>query len=597
MKKIIAVSVLAAAVVGGAVWKFSAETSFETDVASLKTAELASHSDHLAVIPTDTLFYMGSLEPVSAKDMMASMSSMYQFADPSMRPAMAEMLNKAESVGGKFAVSLFNFFMAGLSDPQVMFEQTGAKDKLFSSLYSVGLMPVLRYEADKARFDQFIAGLEADAKISAVSKELNGVSYRSYPLAEGAAKAVELIVSHYEGDAVFTMALADTDAQSLSVALGMEKPSSSLKSSGAVQQMQSEYDYLPDSLGFLSIKEIITALTSTNNSAGETLAELEQGDQAWLQEIRSPVCAAEFSGIADVWPRWVTGYRELEYSEEGLSGEFHMAIEIKHDALNATLQKIRGHLPSDLTAGIPHVFSMALGLDVSRIDEVLSEIAGHAEGFQYQCSLLQKLNGTADSINSVRPMVAMSTGMARGLKGLRLSLFDIQGDLQSGEVSDVDALVSLSGDQIRAFINIMMAMNPEGGMIDIPADGSPVALPLPAELRQQASEPIETFLAVKEDHAVLFTGETAGSVQAQVLDEALNEDGFLFFSMDYGKYMKLMSSFMDIAADNPEMGEQEKADLQAIQKAFENIDYKEELLMRFTGKGLELSGKVAINNQ
>ena len=274
-----------------------------------------------------------------------------------------------------------------------------------------------------------------------------------------------------------------------------------------------------------------------------------------------------------------------------------MAIEIKHDALNATLQKIRGHLPTDLTSGMPHMFSMALGLDVSRIGEVLGEIAGHAEGLQYQCSLLQQLNGTTEAINGVRPMVAMSTGMARGLTGLRMSLFDLQGDLQSGEVSDVDAMVSLSGDQIRAFINIMMAMNPEGGMINIPADGSPVALPLPAELLQKTSQAIEAYLAVKENHAVMFTGKTAASLQEKVLDEALNEDGLLFFSMDYGNYMQLMGSFMDIAAQGQNVSLQEKADMQAFRDAFKNIDYKEEVLVRFTGKGLEITGSIEIKNQ
>ncbi|MEH6357923.1 MAG: hypothetical protein V7745_02975 [Pseudomonadales bacterium] len=596
MNKLITGAVLAVAVVAGTVWTFSGDTPSRTTETNFTTAALDSHSDHLALIPADTLFYIGSLEPVSAKDMMASMSSMYQLADPSMQPVMDEFFNKAESTGGKFAASLVNFFLAGMSDPQATFEKTGAKDELFSSVYSVGLMPVLRYEADKARFDQFITQLETDAQVSAITKELNGVAYRSYPLTEGAPKALNIIVAHHAGDAIFTLALADTEQQNLSIALGFQQPVESLKDSGTIQRIKNEYGYLPDSLGYLSVKQLVTALTSNDNSAGKTLAALDSGNQDWLQEMRSPICAAEFSGIADVWPRWVTGYRGLEYSEKGFSGEFHMAIEIKNAALNTTLQKIRGHLPADLTSGIPHIFSMALGLDVNSLDEVLGEIAGHAEGLQYQCSLLQSLNGAADSINGVRPMMAMSTGMARGLQGLRLSVFDIQGDLQSGEVSDVDAMISLSGDQVRGILNMVMAMNP-GGAIDIPADGSPVALPLPAELMQGAATSIEAYLAVKDDHAVVFTGEAATAVQGKILDEPLNHDGFLFFSMDYGKYMKLASAYMDVAAPTQVANEQMQIDMEQFRKAFENIDYKEEVLMRFTAKGIELSGNIEINNQ
>ena len=113
MNKFIAGAVLTVAVVGGAVWKFSGEGPTETSVTGLSTVELASHSDHLALIPSDTLFYMGSLEPIPAKDMMGSMSSMFQFVDPSIQPTMDEFFSKADSAGGKIAISLFNFFMTG----------------------------------------------------------------------------------------------------------------------------------------------------------------------------------------------------------------------------------------------------------------------------------------------------------------------------------------------------------------------------------------------------------------------------------------------------------------------------------------------------
>lgn len=599
MKKIIAVVVLGVAVAGTAIWKFSGESGVEhvKDAVS-SSVILADHSDHLALIPADTLFYVGSLKPVSAKDMMASMSSMYQFADPSMQPAMDELFNKADSAGGKFAVSLINFFLNGLNDPQAMFEQTGAKDTLFSSVYSVGLAPVMRYEADQQRFEQFLDKLEADAQISAVSKQLDGVAYRVYPLVINGENSFELIAAYHDGDALFTLAMVAEDQQNLRIALGLEKPASSLKDTGTVQQMQDDYGYLPDSLAYFSVKEVITALTTSNNRAGQTLAALDNGSEPWMSEMRSPVCATELAEIADTWPRWVTGYRELEYSEKGFSGDFHMNIEIKHDALNATLQKLRGHLPADLSSGAPQILSMALGLDVSKLDQILGEMAAHAEALQYQCSLLQPLNGTAQSINSVRPMVAMSTGMARGLKGLRLSLFDIEGDLAAGEeVTDIDAILSLSGDQIRAFVNILMAMNPDAGMLDIPTDGSPVAMTLPAELVKAASKPIEAMLAVKENHAVLFSGDTSADMHAGVLNEALNEDGLLFFSMDYGKYMKLVGGFMDAAAQAPEVSAEEKAQMEKFRTAFAAIDYKETVLMRFTDKGLEFSGNIDINNQ
>jgi len=600
MKNFIAIAALAVVVVAGAVWKFSGES--DSDVV-IPEVSLAEHSDHLALIPADTLFYMGGLKPIAAKDMMVSMASMYQFADPEMwsqinQQTMDELSGKANSVGSKFAVSLIKFFMQGLNDPQAMFEQTGAKDTLFTSIYSVGLIPVIRFEADQPRFEQFLAQLEADAQVNALMKEIGGVSYRAYPLEGYADKGLDLVAAYHQGDAIFTLAVNGViDQQALSIALGAEKPVQSLKSAGTVIKLKDEYDYLPDSLGYLSFQQIITSLTSSDNMAGQMLSALDDEAQDKMAVIRSPECAAEFADIAAVWPRWVMGYRTLDYSDKGFSGDFHMNVEIKHAALTDVLQQISGHLPTDLESGQADIFSLAIGLDVSRLDSIISGIAKLAEGFQYRCELLQDLNGTADAINSVRPAVAMSTGMARGLKGMRASLYDVQGDLAAGDVTAVDALVSLSGDQVRALMNIMMAMNPDAGMVTIPEDGSPVALPMPPQLMQGAANQIQAMLAAKDNHAVIFAGDKAASIYADALGEPLNENGFLFFSMDYGKYMKLFGSFMDAAAqNNSAMSDEDRADLEAFRNAMASLNYRETVRMRFTGKGIEFDGKIDIKN-
>jgi len=600
MKKIIVIATLTVVVAVGAVWKFSGESAPDM---TTSVASLADHSDHLSLIPADTLFYVGGLKPIAATDMMASMASMYQFADPEIwsqinQQTMDEFNSKADTDGSKFAVSLFKFFMQGLNDPQAMFEQTGAKDTLFTSMYSVGLMPVIRFEADQSRFEQFLAQLEADAQIKALMKEAGGVSYRAYPLAGDANKGLDLVAAYHQGDAIFTLAVNGLiDQQALLIALGAEKPVQSLKSAGTVPQLKDEYAYLPDSLGYLSFQQIITSLTSSDNMAGQMLFALDEDMQDKMAVIRSPECAAEFAEITTVWPRWVMGYRTLDYSDKGFSGDFHMNVEIKHTGLTDVLQQISGHLPADLDREQADIFSLAIGLDVSRLDSIIGGMAKLAEGFQYRCELLQDLNGTADAIHSARPAVAMSTGMARGLKGLRASLYDLQGDLTSGEVTAVDALVSLSGEQVRALLNIMMAMNPDGGMVTIPEDGSPVALPMPPQLAQGAANQIQAMLAAKNDHAVIFTGDKAASFYAEVLDEPLNENGFLFFSMDYGKYMKLFGSFMDVAAqNNAEMSDDDRAGLEAFRNAMESLNYHETVRMRFTGKGVEFDGKIEIKN-
>jgi len=599
MKKFMAMAVLVVAVAAVAVWKFSGETN--PDNSDLETA-LAEHSDHLALIPEDTLFYVGGLKPIAAKDMMASMASMYQFGDPEMWQQMNQQMaddlaGSAETAGAKLALSLFRFFMQGLDDPQAMFAKTGAKENLFTSIYSVGWIPVVRFEADQVRFEAFLDQLEADAQVAALNKAVNGINYRAYPLAGDANKGLDLVAGYYEGDAIFTLGINGLpDQQALAMALGVEKPAKSLKQAGTVVKLKDEYGYLPDSLAYISFQQVIRALTSANNLAGDMLSELDADAQNKLAVIRSPECAAEFNDIAALWPRWVMGYRTLTYGPQGFAGDFHMNIEIKQAALTEVLKQLSGHLPKDLRSDQADIFSLAIGLDVSRLDSIIGGIAKLAEGLQYRCELLQDLNRLSDSINAVRPMVAMSTGMARGLKGLRATVYDVQGDLAAGEVTSADALISLSGDQVRALLNILMAMNPDVGMVAIPEDGSPVALPLPQDILQAVSKPVEVMLAATDKHALIFSGERAKAVQANALKETINEDGFLFFSLDYGKYMSLLGGIMEVAAQKPDITADEKAEIEAFRSSMMNMNYREEILMRFTDKGIEFDGKIDIKN-
>ena len=595
MKKLIVI--VALVVAAGVFWKFSGDAG-----KTVSQVDYSDHSDHLSLIPADTLFYMGGLEPVNAKDMMASMSSMYAFTDPAMLSAFNDeafekLAADADSAGSKFALGLFKFLLQGLSDPQSMFAQTGAKETLFSSVYSVGLLPVIRYEADEARFDQFITRIEADAQVAAVIKQAGAVSYRSYPLGNDDGKGLDLVVAYHGGDAIFTLAITGKGMdQNLQIALGDQAPQQSLRQAGTLEKLKGEYNYLPESLGYLSIQQTIAALTTSDNLAGQMLAALDDNLESKLQKIRGAECAAEFADIAAVWPRWVMGYRSLDYGEHGFKGNFHMNMEINHPALTDILKRLAGHLPADMMNERRDIFSMAIGLDISKLDSVIGGLAQLAEGLQYQCEALQGLNGMADAMHSARPAVAMSTAMARGVKGLRVSLYDIDGDLEKGDVTAVDALISLSGDQVRALLTTLMAMNPGAQMVAIPEDGSPVALPVPDELLKGAAQQIRVMLAAKDSHAVAYTGETATELSVAVLNEPANADGLMAFSLDYGRYMSLFGSLMDAAAIDAEMTDQEKAEYESFRKAIGNIDYREQMQMRFTDKGLEFDGYIEVNN-
>jgi hypothetical protein len=115
-------------------------------------------------------------------------------------------------------------------------------------------------------------------------------------------------------------------------------------------------------------------------------------------------------------------------------------------------------------------------------------------------------------------MLGMVTGMAQGLKGLGLSVFDVKVSAEAVQPVELDAALSVETTNPAGLLSLMQLV-PELAGLKIPVDGTevPLALTLPFELGLKA--------AVKGDHVVVYAGEQGHATMRALATEKLTANG------------------------------------------------------------------------
>ena len=103
--------------------------------------------------------------------------------------------------------------------------------------------------------------------------------------------------------------------------------------------------------------------------------------------------------------------------------------------------------------------------------------------------------------------VVMFGGMARGVRGLSVNIFDADIDPEQGAsaVKSIDSAIAISADDPAMLVGTLKMLPQFGALANLPADGSEIdvtssfPLPLPAGVQIKA--------AMKGNNVVLFSGE------------------------------------------------------------------------------------------
>ncbi len=486
----------------------------------------AADNPQLAYVPADTHLYIGTGKPYPVDALFSIM--------PNIPLPEAEDLEDEE--GMREFVDAYENFM---DDPVKVMTEWGIGDELGFSLYTVGIAPVLRVaieDGDKllAKIDELVP--EEGVTVSEIQRESG--TYRMYQSADqdDDIKAA-VLVGVSENDA-FAGVLLNADDQDMAERLaGFALPKESIKATGKLDKLLEKWDYGDDFFSFLDTRRIADTLTNADSESGKQLDSLLATDAsaaAAVAEMRKPVCQQEITGIAEVWPMMVGGYRNLEISDDSVSGSSHAAVEINHQQLTDTLQLFGGVIPG-LGQASSAMLSVGLGLDVNKLSQGFGQLSQLMSSISYECQPLQGLNGMGgEALSGASMGVVMFSGMARGILGISASIFDLDLDIEQlkrGQpgLDKADIAIAISADDPGTLLQTLQMMPQMSGLASIPLDGSSVPLseiaplPLPPEM--------DAEVAIKGKNLVLYRGDQASKFSSALEGASASKDDLLFNMM------------------------------------------------------------------
>ena len=496
----------------------------------LTVSPLAIAGEQDSFVPADTLFYMGTGDPVPVDDMFALIPDFAALREDADTPRLDVM--------GDF-----------LDDPVAGLATWGIENSVSFSAYTVGLSPVLRVSlSDPEKFSQALKAYEAKRKLKGEIREQDGWTITLYSSAQlrksdssagsdtdsdessadsddsvsGGSQAdtaadddtgkpmPSLVIGVSEKHAVIGFVESNDNTESIQAVLGITKPEQSLAANDKLRNLRKKWGYGEEIAAFIDFQQIASAVTDEANPVGQQLLEsgyLSDRMQAYFEQMRTEPCRAELTQLVSNWPMVVAGYRNFEVSNKQVDFDTHAAVVIGHEKLKQTLMLFRGLLPSSQSSSEP-MLSLGLGLTVDNLAQALGQLTELASSVNYQCQLLYPLNSiVSGDLGAVSMGVVMFGGMARGVRGMSVNIFDadIDPDKGASAVKSIDSAVAIAADDPAMLIGTLKMLPQFGALANLPVDGSEIdvtsafPLPLPAGVQIKA--------AMKGNNIVLFSGE------------------------------------------------------------------------------------------
>jgi hypothetical protein len=422
----------------------------------------------LAFAPADTPYLFGNLEPLpqpvidKALQQSAAMTGLYAQLLDELRGDLAA----SEDAEAKRMLAVFDALRAEFTGktPQQVVAGLGIGLHSRMALYGIGTVPVLRIEvADPEALRGFIGRMESAAGEALPSARLDDLSYWTLrsdgtPLMGIAA----LIGKHL----VLSLAPADADPTVLRTLLGLDRPRQSALDSGALEALNRDYGYLPYFSGYLDSAKLLAALQADSAVDRAFLAALD----AKRPEL-SADCAGEFAALAAAWPRASVGYEVFE-AERNVS---RFVLEARPDIATA-LMKLRAPMPGLGAGSEGALINLGLSLKLDALPGVVGGFAGKVASAPWTCPELAPLNAAfAEAAKGVNTPALFAA--APVFSGLHLIIDTLEMDFSPGSSPGGTGVLLIGSANPASLVAMAKGLAPPLADLDLPSDGSVVALP------------------------------------------------------------------------------------------------------------------------
>ena len=541
--------------------------------------------DLLQYIPADTPYVLAYMEalPNGLQDKFEpvindTLSAYRQILDASIDDVVAEyQANEGEEEAASMRAILDE--LSGLMSVDALRDAGLGKGSLFA-IYGDGLLPVMRLALTDAKaFDATIARMEEAGDQEFLVGEVKGKAYRYRDFDN-----LRLVIATLGKDVVVTAVPVTFSDKRLAETLGVVKPRNSMARSKALRRIAKEYGFTDHFAGVIDVAKIVDGIINDANGRNvEFLQALGQG----APEL-SPVCKAEFMGMALIAPRLVSGYTRV--SDDSI--DTGMVVELRKDIADglATLPAPVPGLGADFSGMLSFGFSlnpMALrNFYESRLDAM--------EEDPYECELLAQLQ---DGLAKGREALAQPIPpIVYSFRGFLANITDIRGgDLANDEPpEEVDGSLLFAMDNAEALVTMAAMLSPEIAAINLLPDGKARALDMP----QLAAMAKEAFVALSESALSLGLGTGARKdTEAMLTAKTTDTRPLASFSMDAKRYYEFIGQAMMQAEpeeDEEPMPEEVRAALRDAVVSSEKLYERMTVDVHFTGRGVEIGSRMML---
>lgn len=534
----------------------------------------------LSYVPADSPYVFANLEPLpqpvidKAMQQSAQLSGMYKDIFATVREGLA----KSDKPEDQRVLALFDALIAEFDSktPQQVIDAIGLDIRGRSAIYGIGVLPVLRMEvADPERFRAFIGRMEKAAGTPLGTAKLETLDYWTMrPDAAPLMGVAALIGKHF----VLTLAPADAEPAVLRTLLGLDKPAKSVLDSGDLTALNTEYGYLPYFSGYVDSRKLLAAITA-NSAVDQAFLTAVGAEQPKIDEV----CLKELGEMAAAWPRLSVGYEVFEPTRN----VSRFVVEARPD-IATELMKLRAPMPGLGKHSESSLMNFGLSFKLSALPGVVGGFAGKVTSAPWQCSELAPLNKAfeeaAKNINN--PAVFAAAPVFSGVHVV-LNTFDM--DFAAGSEPTGTGVLLIGSDNPASLIGMAKGFVPQLATLDIPADGSVIALPalpgMPPALQGHVASSDKVI-------GIGIGGDEVKSALPQLLTADPAQQPLFVMGLSSAIYVKFADAMAAEAAKSaeasPEAAEMLKQQAELMRNVYTTLFSRVDSRIELSEKGIEL---------
>lgn len=511
----------------------------------LSSTDTTATIPELDYVPADTALFSGQFKPVNVADYLQSMGFGPQYyANPEFEQVLQGILDSADSAAqAKFLVSLLRNYLAMLTPGQDFSAKSGFKSEMRTLTYMVGLSPVNRMEVTDA--DTFLAMFDRAEQDSGFRHEqINSdlVSYRRYRFEHDAIK-IDLLVTVKDGWATLALTSDSLPSSNVNELLAVSKPAKHFNSEQVLPAISAKYQLSQDAMGFVSFTQLgRTLTTSDGNRLAQDLHSLFAEELGALADWRTAACQQDVDSISQNWPG-IFFDNQLDYTNSAKTlAQSKVLVASENKTLLTALSSLRGYLPPHMQHNsVGSMFHFGLGMDPVQLSSAVGKVWTNMTEPAYSCQPLAELQQKLKQSNPVA-MLAMA-GMANGLQGASVTVNSLTMDNTTMQPTELDALLTMSVENVRSFIEGLAMLSP--GLADVKLPAAGVEVDLADIVPQAAMFGVAAKLKLADDHLLIYRGDKATQQADAVANSKLVKNGLFSLGMDYAAFFTTLLSTME----------------------------------------------------